>query len=802
MNTEVRHRRPPRIFAALLFLLALAYLYGGIRLIAVGGSFYYALAGVVIGASALLLWKARKLGSRLYGLLLLATLVWGLAEVGADPWALMPRVLMLAAIGLWFLTPFVRRGLYSPQSPPPLLGSNLSKGIAAASVVTLLGIWVLGVRNDVHAMPERLSPPASVSASAQDPAVGEWQHYANTVRGTRYARLDQITPENAGRLEKIWHVRTQQPGWFKVTPIQVGDLLYLCTAFNVVQALDAETGEQRWQFDIASKAGNRGFTQNCRGVSYYKAPPEYTGDCPERIVMGTTDARLFAIDAKTGQRCPGFGDKGEISLLKGMGEVKQGFYFVTSPPTIARGLAIIGGWVMDNVEVNEPSGVIRAFDVLTGKFVWAWDMGRPGVNTEPAEGEHYTRGTPNMWSTSAYDDQLGLIYLPLGNATPDYFGGHRTPEMEKYASSVVALDVTNGSVRWHFQTVHHDVWDYDVPSQPALVDLPQADGTVIPALVQGTKRGELFLLDRRDGKPVAPVEEKEVPQGAVEHDWVSKTQPFSVGMPHFRDDWSEAHMWGITPFDQMWCRTEFKKHRYEGHFTPPSTGGTIQFPGNAGGFNWGSVAIDEDQKLLVANPLIMGNLLTLYPRDQVEDRVKQGMRVSPQTGTPYGMTTVPFLSPLQVPCQKPPYGRLAVIDLQTRELLWNRPLGTTNEIGPWGTRFRIPLPMGVPIAAGSVITKGGVIFIGGTRDRYFRAIDVKTGDELWRDYLPGMAEATPMTYLSPRTKRQIVVLAVTNTTRGFGRSASARGAAAPPPEPEDPRGGHVIAYALPMADAR
>ena len=199
-----------------------------------------------------------------------------------------------------------------------------------------------------------------------------------------------------------------------------------------------------------------------------------------------------------------------------MGEVKQGFYFVTSPPTIARGLAIIGGWVMDNVEVNEPSGVIRAFDVLTGKFAWAWDMGRPGVNTEPADGESYTRGTPNMWSMTSYDDQLGLIYAPLGNATPDYFGGHRTPRSEQYASSVVALDVTNGSVRWHFQTVHHDIWDYDVPSQPALVDLPQADGTVIPALVQGTKRGELFVLDRRDGKPIAPVEEQPVPQGAVE----------------------------------------------------------------------------------------------------------------------------------------------------------------------------------------------------------------------------------------------------------------------------------------------
>jgi quinate dehydrogenase (quinone) len=490
-----------------------------------------------------------------------------------------------------------------------------------------------------------------------------------------------------------------------------------------------------------------------------------------------------------------------------MGEVKPGFYYVTSPLTIARGLAIVGGWVTDNVEVNEPSGVIRAFDAVTGKFVWAWDMGRPGINTEPGPGEWYTRGTPNMWSMSSYDDKLGLVYVPLGNATPDYVGTHRTEPMEKYSGSIVALDITNGSVRWSFQTVHHDIWDYDVPSQPSLVDLPQADGSVIPAVAQATKRGEIFLLDRRDGKPVANVEERPVPQGAVQGDFTSPTQPFSVGMPHFREDWTEAKMWGITPFDQMWCRIEFKKKRYEGHFTPPTTGnGTLQFPGNAGGFNWGGVAVDEDQQLLVAHPLIMANHLTLHPRDSI----KEGMRVSPQTGTPYGATTVPFLSPVGVPCQQPPYGKLAVIDLQTREVLWERPIGTTNDIGPFGTRFGIPLPMGVPIQGGAIVTKGGLIFIGGTMDRYFRAIDVKTGKELWRDYLPSSAQATPMTYLSPKTKRQIIVLSVPNEQRSLVQRnpiprSNARGAPAEQggqkpeiDEDDDGLGGHIIAYALPQ----
>ncbi|HTE41290.1 MAG TPA: membrane-bound PQQ-dependent dehydrogenase, glucose/quinate/shikimate family [Steroidobacteraceae bacterium] len=782
--------RPPRIFAAILILLSLPYLYGGIALASVSGSFYYALAGLALAASAALLWKGDKRGAHLYGALVAATVIWALWEVGTNLWALMPRVSMLAFLGLWFLTPFVRRGLYSPQSPPPLLDSPIAKGFAAVTALTLVGVVALSQRSELNPIPERMhrASAAATSADTEGALKGEWHGYGNTTHGTRYARLDQITPANVNKLEKIWEVRTGQKGWFKVTPVQAGDLVYVCTAFNVVQALDAESGAMRWQFDSESKAGNRGFSQNCRGVSYYKAPVAYTGSCPERIVMGTTDARLFALNAKTGERCADFGNNGEISLLPGMGDVKAGFYYVTSPPTIARGLAIVGGWVLDNAEVNEPSGVIRAFDAVTGKFAWAWDMGRPDSNTEPAEGEHYTRGTPNMWSMTSYDDELGLIYAPLGNATPDYVGTHRTAEMEKYSSSVVALDVTNGKVRWHFQTVHHDIWDYDVPSQPALVDLPQADGTVIPALVQGTKRAELFVLDRRDGKPIAPVEERPVPQGAVPEDYTSKTQPFSVGMPHFRDDWTEATMWGITPFDQMWCRYQFKTHRYEGHFTPPSVQGTVQFPGNAGGFNWGSLAIDEDKQLLVVNPLIMANILQLHPRASI----KRGMRVSGQTGTPYGASTAPFLSPLDVPCQQPPYARLAVIDLQTRELLWSRGLGATNEIGPLGMRFGIPLPMGVPIAAGSLVTKGGLIFIGGTRDKTLRAVDVSTGEVKWQDRLPAQAEATAMSYLSPN-KRQIVLIAATNTPRTWGASQQRAIAA----RPEDPQGGYLIAYALP-----
>jgi quinate dehydrogenase (quinone) len=776
--------RPPRIFAAIVLLVALALLYGGVQLIAVGGSFYFALAGIALLASAILLWRGNKLGSYIYGALLAATLVWSLFEVGTDLWALASRLGFLGILGAWLLTPFARRGLYSPQPAPALLGSARGRSIAAASTLAVLAIFIVGSRNSVNPLPPRNATALNVFPVT---AGGEWQHYGNTTHGTRYARLDQINASNVAGLKELWHYRTGRIGQFKATPLQVGDLLYVCTAMNVVVALDAETGAKRWEFDPQLKIPMVGFNGTCRGVSFYRAPAGYSGECPTRIIMGTTDARLLAIDALSGERCASFGNEGQVDLMQGIGEAKPNIYLVTTPPLIARNLAVVGTRVADNFEVNEPSGVVRAYDAITGRFAWAWDMGRPGINTEPAEGEQYTRGTPNVWTLMSYDDELGLVYAPTGNSTPDFFGAHRTEASEKYSSSVVALDVTDGSVRWSFQTVHHDVWDYDVPSQPTLVDLPQADGSIVPALVQPTKRGELFLLDRRTGKPIADVEERPVPQGPVEHEWLAKTQPFSTGMPRFRPEVSEADMWGLTPFDQMWCRREFRKMRYEGHFTPPSVEGTFVFPGNAGGFNWGGVAVDEDRQLLVATPLLMGSRLALIPRDQVPKEVKRYL----QLGTPYAAEIHLFMSPLDMPCMRPPYGRIAVIDLQTRQIVWNQRLGTTNESGPLGKKVGVRLPMGVPLAAGSMITRGGLIFFGGGMDRYFRAFDVNSGDELWREYLPAPAQATPMSYLSPRTKRQIVVI----TVPGAGRFGMAESDDKSPP---DPLGGHVIAYALPQ----
>jgi len=470
-----------------------------------------------------------------------------------------------------------------------------------------------------------------------------------------------------------------------------------------------------------------------------------------------------------------------------MGEDPVNMNFQTSPPAIVRGNAVVGGWVWDNLRTGEPSGVVRAFDALDGDFSWAWDMGRPGVHTEPAEGESYTRGTPNVWSVFSVDEELGLIYAPTGNETPDYFGGNRMEASEKFASSIVAIDGESGAVRWSFQTTHHDLWDYDVPSQPVLIDLPGENGEKIPAVITPTKRSEVFILNRKTGAAIFDIQELPVPQdGGVPEDFVAPTQPFSMDLPNFRPDLSEKKMWGITPLDQLWCRIEYRKMRYEGHFTVPGADTILQFPGNAGGHNWGSVSVDEANNIMVVNPLVLSNQLTLYPRNQLPEGV-----ASNQEGTPYAMTTVRFMSPLEIPCQQPPYGILAAIDLETKELLWERPIGSARESGPWGIKTYLPITVGTPQGAGTVTTAGGLIFISGTFDKTIRAINLFDGSEIWQSRLPFSSQATPMTYVSPQGKQTVVVtVPVYNTTRGGALGVIAA-------EDEDPEGGYVIAYRLP-----
>lgn len=619
----------------------------------------------------------------------------------------------------------------------------------------------------------------------------DWPEVGGNADGTRYTQLAQITPANVGRLKLAWRYKLEAPietvkhpyVAFEATPLKVGDSVYFCTPANSVVALDAETGHLRWKFLPALRKW--GSFRACRGVAFYHASAA-TAECHDRIVTATLDAHLFAVDAHTGKPCREFGDGGSVDLLTGMGSVNPGVYGVTSAPTIVRGVVVIGGLVVDNGLVDNPSGVIRAYDAVTGRFAWAWDLGRPGKHDQPAPGETYTRDTPNGWAPFSADESLGLVYIPTGNSNPDYYGAQRTREAEKYSSSVVALDAATGEVRWSFQTTHHDLWDYDVASQPVLIDMPGENG-VTSALIQATKRGEIFVLDRRDGHPLTRVLEKTVPQGGAPGDHTATTQPFSVGMPSLAGpDLTERDMWGVTPLDQLWCRIKFREARYEGPMTPPTADRPwIYSPGWMGGNDWGSVSVDEGRQVLVAVSMRMANYDRFVKTDELgpaSDGVPHSL-VTPQVGSPFfGIVTDYFHSPLGVPCQRPPYGMISAIDLRTRRLLWSHPLGTARHNGPLAlpaARIPWPIPMGTVTMGGNLVTRSGLVFVAAALDQYLRALDERTGKELWRTDLSAAGFATPMSYLSPRG-RQMVVIAVGGNNK-FG--------------PND--GLYVQAYALP-----
>ena len=776
------------IFAIALFFIAALLVLGGLQLLVLGGSVYYIFAGLAVGYSAYLLWNKRHLALLIYGIFFLLTVAWAFLESGTNLWALAPRILFFAGIGLIFLTPWVRKPLHE-GFPPPLFSSTISRIIPILTVVITIFVFIEGTGYEVIEM----SPRSQINTVNTQT---DWPSYGNTVKGTRYSPLDQINVTNASDLELAWTYRTGAGGAFKATPLMVGNLLYVCTGGNRVVAVDAENGALVWQFDPLIDpehlAQARYFTTGCRGVSYYAAPEGYEGECPERILTNTTDARLIAIDAVSGERCSFFGDQGEVNLTIGMGNDPRIANFQTSPPGIVSGNVVVGGWVIDNRSVGPPSGVVRAFNAITGEFAWAWDMGRPGITSEPLRGEVYTRGTPNVWSLFSVDEELGLIYAPTGNETPDYFGGYRMDVSDEYASSIVAIEGATGNVRWSYQTVHHDIWDYDVPSQPTLIDLPNQQGEKIKAVLQPTKRGEIFVLNRETGEPLFDIQELPVPQtGGVPEDYVASTQPFTMDLPVWRMQLDETKMWGLTPLDQLWCRIEYRKMRYEGHFTVPGIGTILQNPGATGGFNWGSVSVDEANNLMVVNPLYMANQLTLIPRDQLPEGV-----VGSQLGTPYSHNTQRFMSPLHVPCMQPPYGTIGVVDLETKELLWQKPIGTAKHTGPtfFGTLnlpTRLPLTVGTPQTGGTVTTAGGIIFSAGAFDNTVRATNLMNGEELWNHAIPFTAQGTPMTYLSPQGNQTlIVVVPVFNSTRGSGYLPL-------PAEEEDPLGGYIFAFRLP-----
>jgi quinoprotein glucose dehydrogenase len=766
-------RARPYLFALLLLMIGAGLAWGGLSLVWLGGSVYYLLAGLAVMASGMLVWANRRAGAKIYALMLAATLAWSIWESGFDGWALTARLAAPMILALWFLTPWVRRKL-AGDAPWPW---TIRAGIALVALL-LGGVFnaALGTRpaDPVFQTGFGSLRAATTAATTAQQRAGDWTSYGNDAGGTRFSPLAQISPANVANLQPAWTYRfgpapAGAPRSLQVTPIKIGDTLYACTSYNDIVALNAETGRERWRYRARTDVSGAPHGA-CRGVSYYRVP-DAVGACAARIFTNTIDARLIAVDAATGRPCKGFGRDGIVALQEGMPKSPKSYYYVSSAPTIARGRIVLGGWVFDNMYWGEPSGVIRAFDAVTGKLSWAFDVGRLDRKGAPPPGETYTPSTPNSWAPMSVDDRLGLVYAPMGGAVLDYAGHARRPFDDAWSGSVVAIDAETGTPRWKFHTVRHDLWDYDVPSQPTLIDLPMPDG-IRHALVQPTKRGEVFVLDRETGQPIYPVTEHAAPtRGAVPGERPSPTQPYSDSLPSFRGPpLEEKSMWGITPLDQLWCRIGFRKARYDGPLTPPGFTPNIVSPGFLGGSDWGSVSIDADRHLMIVNSNRMANYVNLIPRaladrmgiapaDLTRTTSGEGAGYAALKGTPVAVKIYPFLSPIFAPCQAPPWGHISAVDLVTGKLAWTHSLGTARDSGPLGMSSMLPLRMGVPNMGGAVTTRGGLFFLAATQDRYLRAFDTATGNVLWRARLPAGGQSTPMTYLAPGGRQMVAVAA-------------------------------------------
>jgi quinoprotein glucose dehydrogenase len=617
-------------------------------------------------------------------------------------------------------------------------------------------------------------PPPDLSGP-----VAEWPAYGGDAGGLRFSPLTQITRENVDRLELAWVHRHGDVSdgsgeatrtSFNATPVVVGDSLYFCTGFGRVIALDPETGGEHWAFDpqLRTKRLRGPYPLVCRGVAHWRDPGAAAGGvCAERIFTGTVDSELIALDARTGRPCQDFGRAGRVDLRTGIGPAPPWEYYVTSPPLPVRDVVVVGALVADNLRTDAPAGVVRGFDARTGRLRWAWDPVPPGwAPPAPAAGEaHYAAGTPNAWSILSGDAERDLVFVPTGNASPDCFAAGRRG-LDHHASSVVALRASTGELAWRFQTVHHDVWDYDVPAQPTLFELRgaaaegRAGAAGVAALAQATKMGHVFLLDRETGAPLFPVEERPVPATDVPEESLAPTQPFPTHpKPLHPARLAPEDAWGFTPWDRRACSERIRSLRSEGIFTPPSLRGSIQYPGPAGGANWGGVAIDPHAQVLYVNQMRIPTVVQLVPRAEYEalpsKEAAYPVELAPMEGAPYALRRTPLLSPLGAPCNPPPWGTLTAVDLVSGDVLWESTLGTTRDQAP----FPMWLALGAPNLGGSIVTAGGLVFIGATTDRFLRAFDAASGAEIWRRRLPYTANATPITYRLHADGKQYVVVA-------------------------------------------
>ena len=594
---------------------------------------------------------------------------------------------------------------------------------------------------------------------------GDWPFYGHDAGGQRYSPLSAINRENVGRLQVAWTYRTgdgyqpehSNPTAFEATPLYVNGTLYIATPLGHVVALDPLTGKPRWSYD-AKVPRDKGYGDFAsRGVSMWKS----------RIFVATVDARLIALDALSGKPVASFGDNGEVNLRNGLRIAPRGFsdYEETSPPAIVGNTVIVGSGIADNGATDMASGEVRGYDAVSGRLKWTWD---------PLPASLRMTGAANAWSVIAADPQRNLVFVPTGSASPDYYGGERLGD-DLYANSVVALDATTGKRVWHFQTVRHDLWDYDVASPPILFDVRRG-GASIAAVGVGSKSGNFFLLDRATGKPIFGVEDRPVPQTDVAGEKTSATQPFPVS-PKGLAPQGVAAPWGATDADRAFCTAEMGKLRNEGVFTPPSVGGSYFLPGNIGGMAWGGAAYDPAHRLLLIPTNNLGAEVRLIPRgDFARERETEGRNINgdwefaEQRGTPYGMARRLLRAPSGLPCIAPPWGVLNGVDADTGEVKWTTPTGSFK---PGVT------PPGSPSLGGPIVTAGGLVFMAGTLDPGIYAYDVESGKQLWRGELPTSARATPMTFRGRDGRQFLVIAAGGHGVKGLG-----------------PVGDYLVAFAL------
>jgi quinoprotein glucose dehydrogenase len=628
----------------------------------------------------------------------------------------------------------------------------------------------------------------SVAAAVPD---GGWPAYGGDEGGTRYSPLAKITPANVGQLRVAWIFRTGELGqgvkdWrrsaFEATPILHDGTLYLTTSSTDVVAVNAIDGTLRWHHDSQSRKDLHYSDGVSRGVALWvDEASEPQAVCHARIYAPTLDARLLALDAATGKACADFGERGAVNLLNDVrSQFKEGDewrnYLVTSPPAILDGKVIVGSSIGDNRGVLEELGSVRAFDARSGALKWSWDpIPRDASNPvfkEWSPERVKSASAANAWAPLSVDAARHLVFAPTGSASPDFFGGER-PGDNRWANSVVALEGDTGNLKWGQQLVHHDLWDYDVGSQPTLADLVH-DGRHMAAVIQATKTGFLYTFDRDSGAPIFPIVEKPVPQDAVPGENPAPTQPYPVAPPALtrQAPVTADDAWGVAWFDTRACRKRIEGYRSEGMFQPPAIKDSLMQPGNAGGANWGGIAFDPKRQLAVVNTMNLPFVVALIPRAELREQRESGnyedWEFARQEGTPYGMRRIAFKSRLGVPCVKPPWGMLTAVDMEHGTLKWQIPLGDA----PF-----IHVNIGMPAIGGPIVTASGLIFIAASLDGRMRAFETDSGKLLWEVKLPAGGQATPMTYAIDG--RQYVVIAA-----GGYKS-------------DTPRGDYLVAYSLP-----